>query len=47
MLKSNPSMMDYPSARVIEYRSYWLSISVVLNINEILGCSNVFPGVNN
>ena len=26
-LKQNPSIMDDPSAYVIEYRSYWLSMS--------------------
>ena len=36
MLKSITSRMDYPSTHVLKYRSYLLSISVVLIINEIL-----------
>ena len=39
--------MDYPSAHVLEYRSYWLSISVVLTLNDNLGGSIFFPGENN
>ena len=28
---------DYPSEQVIEYMSYWLSISIILNLKYILG----------
>ena len=39
--------MDDPYAHIIEYRSYLLSISVVLTINDIIGCSMFFPDCNN
>ena len=41
-LKSNAWSMDDPSAHVLEYRSYWLSISVVLNLKDILGIVFLF-----
>ena len=39
--------MDDPSAHVIEYISYILSISVVLTINGILGCVIFVSGCKN
>ena len=36
-LKSTPSMIDYPSAHVLEYILYLLSMSVFLTVNYILG----------
>ena len=44
---SNLSSMDDPSAYVIEYRSYWLSIYFVLTLKEILGYIIFVPGGNN
>ena len=41
-LKSNAWSMDDPSAHVLEYRSYWLSISVVLTLKDILGIVFLF-----
>ena len=38
-MKSNPSRMDDTSAHVLEYRSYWLSMSVILTLKDILGMS--------
>ena len=36
-LKSNAWSMDDPSAHVLEYRSYWFSMSVVFTLKYILG----------
>ena len=36
-MKSTPSIMDGPSAHVLDYRSYWLSMSVFLTLKYILG----------
>ena len=41
--KSNTSMMDDKCAHVLEYRSYWLSIYVVLTLNYILECIIISP----
>ena len=38
-VKSNPSSMDDSSAHVLEYSSYWFSISVILTLKDILGLS--------
>ena len=38
-VKSTPSRMDYPYAHVLEYISYWLSMSVFLTLKDILGLS--------
>ena len=38
-VKSTPSRTDDPSVYVIEYISFWLSMSVVLTLKEILGMS--------
>ena len=38
-MKSAPSIMDDPSAHVLEYMSYLLSMSVVLTLKDILGQS--------
>ena len=32
-----PLSMDDPSSHVLGYRSYWLSMSVVFNLKDILG----------
>ena len=45
-LNSSPSIMDYPSARALEYRSYWFSISVVFTLKDILGWSIFVSGGN-
>ena len=34
--KPTPSSMDDPSAHVLEYRSYWFSMSVVFTLKYIL-----------
>ena len=36
-MNSNPSRMDDPPAHVIDYISYWLSISVVFTLKDIMG----------
>ena len=45
-VKSTPSRMDYPYAHVLEYISYWLSISVVFTLKDILGLSIFVFGDN-
>ena len=45
-VKSTPSKMYDPYAHVIEQRSYWLSIYIVLNLNDILGRIVFVPGGN-
>ena len=45
-VKSTLSIMDNIFAQVIEYISYWLSISVVLTLKEILGCNMFVSGCN-
>ena len=35
-VKAKPSGMDYPYTNVIEYKSYWLSMSVVFTLKHIL-----------
>ena len=45
-VKSNPSIMDDPSAHVMEYISYWLSVSVVFTLKDILGLSIFVFGGN-
>ena len=37
--------MNYPSAHGIEYRSYWLSMSVVFTLKDIMGLSIFVSGV--
>ena len=36
--------MNYPSAHVIEYISYWLSMSVVFTLKYIMGMSIFVSG---
>ena len=36
--------MDDPSANIIDYSSYWLSMSVVFTLKYILGLSIFMPG---
>ena len=43
-VKSNPSIMYDTSAYVLEYRSYWLSISVVFILKDILFMSIFVSG---
>ena len=43
-MKSTLSSMNYPSANVLEYISYWLSISIVFNLKYILGMGIFFSG---
>ena len=38
-LNSAPSSTDDPSAHVLDYKSYWLSMSVFLTLKYILGMS--------
>ena len=38
-MKATSSSMDDPSAHAREYRSYWLSMSVVFILKDILGLS--------
>ena len=38
-VKPNPSSMDDPAAHILEYISYWLSMSVFFNLKYILGLS--------
>ena len=45
-LKSTNSSMDYPYAQVLEYRPYWLSISVVFDLKDILWCNHFVYDVN-
>ena len=45
-LKSTPSSMDYPYANVIEYRSYWLSMSFIFTLKDIMGLSIFVFGGN-
>ena len=45
-LKSTPSIMDDPSAQVLEYRSYWFSNSVVLTLKNIPGWNIFLSGGN-
>ena len=45
-LNSTPSSMDDPYAHVLEYRSYWLSISVFYNLKYMLGLSIFVFGGN-
>ena len=40
-VKSTPSIMDDPSIHVIDYRSYWLSVSVVFTLKYIM-CMSIF-----
>ena len=45
-MKSTPSSMDDPSTHFLEYRPYWLSMSVVFTLKDILGLSIfVFGGI--
>ena len=44
IVKSNPSSMDDPSTHICEYRSYWLSMSVVFTLKDNLGLSIVVSG---
>ena len=46
IVKSTPSRMDDPSAHILEYRSYQLSISVVFTLKDILGMSIFVFGGN-
>ena len=43
-VKSTLSSMDDTYAHVIDYRSYWLSMSVVFNLKYILGLSIFVSG---
>ena len=43
-MNPNPSIMDDPSTNVIEYRSYWLSISIFFTLKYILGLSIFVSG---
>ena len=43
-VNSNPSRMDDSSAHIIEYSSYWLSMSVVFTLKYILGLSIFVSG---
>ena len=45
-VKSAPSSMDDPSAHFIEYKLYWLSMSVVFTLKYILGLSIFVFGGN-
>ena len=38
-VKSTTSSLDYTSANIFDYRSYWLSMSVVFTLKYILGLS--------
>ena len=46
-VKPTPSSMYDTSAHVIEYKTYWLSMSVVFTIKDILGLSIFVFGGNN
>ena len=43
-VKSTLSSMDDPSEHVLEYRSYWFSMSVFLTLKDILGLSIFVSG---
>ena len=43
-VKSTTSSMDCPSTHVLEYRSYWLSMSVVFTLKDIMGLSIFVSG---
>ena len=43
-VKSTPSITDYSYAHVLEYKSYVLSILVILYLKDILGLSFLFGG---
>ena len=43
-MKSTTSSTNYPSAHVIEYISYWLSLSVVFTLKDIMGLSIFVSG---
>ena len=45
-LKSTPSRMDDPSARVFDHKSYLLSMSVIFTLKYILGLSIFIFGGN-
>ena len=45
-VKPTPSSMDDPSAHFLEYRSYWLSMSVVFTLKYTLGLSIFVFGGN-
>ena len=46
-VKSTPSSMDDPSVHVLEYISYWLSMSVFLTLKDILVLGIFVFGGNN
>ena len=43
-LKSTTSSMDDIYSHVLDYRSYWLSMSVVFNLTDIMGLSIFVSG---
>ena len=45
-VKSNSSNMDDPSSHVLGYESYWLSMSVVFTLKDIMGMSIFVYGGN-
>ena len=45
-VKSTPSIMNDPSEHVLEYRSYWLSMSVVFTLKDIMGLGIFVFGVD-
>ena len=43
-MKSTTSSTNYPYSHVLEYISYWLSMSVVFTLKDIMGLSFFVSG---